>query len=354
MNLPSYIRPHFAKIVPYVTARDLAQKGLFLDANENPFGSVLPDVAGIALRHYPDPDARVLRLALAEFLKVPLENVLATAGSNEAIDLLIRLTAGPSDTVMVAEPTFSLYRSMAGINGADVVTVPMDAAFNVTAQEVLARVTPPCKILFLCSPNNPTGNSIPRATILEICRKFSGMVVLDEAYVEFRASVHGEPVEPSLAADVLTHNNLVVLRTLAKAWGLAGLRVGYVIASPVIIQLLQSIRKPYPLSTLSIKLAADGVRRAAEMQGFVQKILAGRHWLETELRALNIKIYPSNANFVLVKIPRASEVYSHFKTNAGIVLRDMSSRIPDTLRITVGTPEENQMVIDELKKWVNA
>jgi histidinol-phosphate aminotransferase len=345
MKLPAFIRPHFAKITPYVTARDLAQEGLFLDANENPFGSVLPDVAGISLRHYPDPDARVLRQALANFLKLPIETVLATAGSNEAIDLLIRLTAGPGDAVMVAEPTFSLYRTMAGINGADVVTIPMDESFNVTAQGVLSRVTPQCKILFLCSPNNPTGNSIPRATILEICQKFSGMVVLDEAYVEFSE-------QPSLASDVLKYGNLVVLRTLAKAWGLAGLRVGYAIAAPVIIQLLQSIRKPYPLSAPSIKLAAEGVARAEEMRGFVQKILAGRKWLETELRALPLQIYPSDANFVLVKIPRASEVYSHFKTNAGIVLRDMSSRIPDTLRITVGTPEENKMVIAELKKWV--
>lgn len=345
MKLPAFIRPHFAKITPYVTARDLAQEGLFLDANENPFGSVLPDVAGIPLRHYPDPDARVLRQALANFLKVPLENVLATAGSNEAIDLLIRLTAGPGDAVMVAEPTFSLYRTMAEINGADVVTIPMNETFTVTVDDVMARVTPQCKILFLCSPNNPTGNSIPRPTILEICRKFSGLVVLDEAYVEFSD-------QPSLAKDVLSHDNLVVLRTLAKAWGLAGLRVGYTIAAPVMIQLLQSIRKPYPLSAPSIKLAAEGVQRVAQMQGYVAKILAGRKWLEDELQALKLQIYPSDANFVLVKIPRASEVYSHFKTNAGIVLRDMSSRIPDTLRITVGTPDENQMVISELKKWV--
>lgn len=344
MKLPAYIRPHFAKITPYVTARDLAQEGLFLDANENPFGSVLPDVAGIPLRHYPDPDARVLRQALADFLKLPMENVLATAGSNEAIDLLIRLTAGPGDAVMVAEPTFSLYRSMAGINGADVVTIPMDETFTLTVDDVMARVTTQCKILFLCSPNNPTGNSIPRATILDICQKFSGMVVVDEAYVEFSQ-------QPSLAADVPARTNLVVLRTLAKAWGMAGLRVGYVVAPPVVIQLLQSIRRPYPLSALSIQLAAEGVRCADQMRSFVKRILEGRAWLETELRKLKLHIYPSDANFVLVRIPRATDVYAHFKRNAGIVLRDMSSRIPDTLRITVGTPEQNQMVISELQKW---
>lgn len=345
MKLPSYIRPHFARITPYVTARDLAQEGLFLDANENPFGSVVPDVAGSALRHYPDPDARMLREALAEFLKLPLENVLATAGSNEAIDLLIRLTAGPGDAVMVAEPTFSLYHTMAGINGAEVVTVPLDAQFNLSADSVLSRVTPACKILFLCSPNNPTGNSISRETVLEICQKFSGMVVLDEAYVEF--SEH-----PSLVADVSAHDNLVVLRTLAKAWGLAGLRVGYAVASPVVIRLLQSIRKPYPLSTVSIQLATEGVRNSDVMRGFVEKIVAGRKWLEKELGKLGLPPFPSDANFVLVRIPRATEVYNHFKTMAGIVLRDMSRRIPDTLRMTVGTPEQNQMVINELGRWV--
>lgn len=345
MKLPSYIRPHFAKITPYVTARDLAQEGLFLDANENPFGSVVPDVAGMALRHYPDPDARMLRVALADFLKLPLENVLATAGSNEAIDLLIRLTAGPGDAVMVAEPTFSLYHAMAGINGADVVSVYMEEEFNLTAETVLSYVKPTCKILFLCSPNNPTGNSFSREMVLEICAKFPGMVVLDEAYVEFSRY-------PSLSVDVPKVENLVVLRTLAKAWGLAGLRVGYAVASPVIVQLLQSIRKPYPLSTVSIQLATEGVRNGDVMRGFVEKIVAGRKWLEKELGDMGLPPFPSDANFVLVRIPRATEVYNHFKTKAGIVLRDMSSRIPDTLRITVGTPEQNQMVINELKKWV--
>lgn len=345
MKLPAYIRPHFAKITPYVTARDLAQEGLFLDANENPFGSTVPDVAGIPLRHYPDPDARVLRVALAEFLNLPLDNVLATAGSNEAIDLLIRLTAGPGDAVMVAEPTFSLYHSMAGINGADVVTIRMDEEFSLTAETVLSYVKPACKILFLCSPNNPTGNSLPRETVLEICTKFPGMVVLDEAYIEFSRY-------PSLASDVPQYENLVVLRTLAKAWGLAGLRVGYTVANPVIIQLLQSIRKPYPLSSVSIQLAAAGVRNADKMREFVQKIVAGRRWLSQKLTDMGLPPFPSDANFVLVRLPQASKVYSHFKTTAGIVLRDMSSRIPDTLRITVGTPEQNQMVIDELKKWV--
>lgn len=169
--------------------------------------------------------------------------------------------------------------------------------------------------------------------------------MLDEAYIEFSRY-------PSLVFDVPAHENLVVLRTLAKAWGLAGLRVGYAVASPVIIQLLQSIRKPYPLSTVSIQLATEGVRNGDVMRGFVEKIVAGRKWLEKELSDMSLTSFPSDANFVLVRIPRATEVYNHFKTKAGIVLRDMSSRIPDTLRITVGTPEQNQMVIHELKKWV--
>lgn len=345
MTLPKFIRPHFAKISPYVTARDLAQQGLFLDANENPFGSVIPDVAGVVLRHYPDPDARQLRQALAEFLELPLENVLATAGSNEAIDLLIRLTAGPGDAVMIAEPTFSLYRTMAEINGADVVTVPLDAHFQLQADAVLSRVTPQCKILFLCSPNNPTGNAFAADVILDICQKFEGMVVVDEAYADFST-------QPSLAARVPEFENLVVLRTLAKAWGLAALRVGYTIASPAVIRLLQGIRKPYPLSTLSITLATDGVTQAAKMRTMVAEILVGRLWLEDALRNLGLTPYPSDANFVLVPIPQATSLYNHLKQELGIILRDMSSRIPDTLRITVGTPADNEHVIAAIQKWL--
>ncbi|PIR20967.1 MAG: histidinol-phosphate transaminase [Deltaproteobacteria bacterium CG11_big_fil_rev_8_21_14_0_20_47_16] len=345
MNLPRYIRPHFAKLKPYTTARDLATEGLFLDANENAFESVLPSVGGVDLRRYPDPDGRMLRDALAAFLNLPLENVLATSGSNEAIDLLIRLTAGPGDTVMVVEPTFSLYRTMAEINAADVMTIDAGPQFLVDAQLVLSRVTPACKILFLCSPNNPTGNSIPRDTILEICRGFDGMVVVDEAYVDFSE-------KESLCTDVVSQPNLVVLRTLAKAWGLAGLRVGYVAASPVVIRLLQSIRKPYPLSSPSIVYATQGVAQAGKMRQLVAKICDGRKWLDAALRDIGLNPMPSDANFLLVPIPNASELYAHLKTMSGIVLRDISARIPDTLRITVGTPEENQRLVLEIKKWM--
>jgi histidinol-phosphate aminotransferase len=345
MTLPPYIRAHFATLEPYTTARDLASEGLFLDANENAFGSVLPLTCGVDLRRYPDPDARVLRQALATFLKLPMDHVLATSGSNEAIDLLIRLTAGPGDAVMVVEPTFSLYRTMAEINGAGVVAVDAGPAFDVDADAVLAKVTPACKILFLCSPNNPTGNSIPRETVLEICRGFDGMVVLDEAYVDFSD-------RESLAADVLRCSNLVVLRTLAKAWGLAALRVGYVIAAPVIVRLLQSIRKPYPLSALSIVLATKGVQEAHRMQELVTQIKSGRAWLDKALRQMGLTPYPSDANFLLVPIPRASDLVTHLKSHAGIVMRDMSRRIPETVRITVGMPKDNKRLVTDIQKWM--
>lgn len=344
MTLPSFIRPHLARTVPYLSARDLAQEGCFLDANENAFGSVLPDVAGVELRRYPDPDARALRTALADFLQLPIDNVLATSGSNEAIDLCIRLTAGPGDTVMVAEPTFSLYRTMAQINGADVLRVPLNAEFQLTAETMLSLVTRTCKIFFCCTPNNPTGTMIPSAVIRKICAQFSGMVVVDEAYVEFSD-------QASCAAMVREFPNLVVLRTLAKAWGLAALRVGCVVAAPVIIQLIQQIRKPYPLSGPSIALAVQGLRAADTMRSMVARIIEQREWLRGELVQAGITPYASQANFLLLPMPSATKFYEHLKVTAGIVVRNMSHLIPDTLRVTIGTPEENERFMQQVRTW---
>lgn len=344
MTFPAFIRPHLARMVPYLSARDLAQEGCFLDANENAFGSVLPDVAGVALRRYPDPDARALREALADFLHLPIEYVVATSGSNEAIDLCIRMTAGPGDAAMIAEPTFSLYRTMAQINGAEVVRVPLDADFRLRAETMLSCVTPACTIFFCCGPNNPTGTVIPAAVIREICTRFSGMVVVDEAYVEFSD-------QPSLAALVPSHPNLVVLRTLAKAWGLAALRVGYVAAAPVLVQLFRQIRKPYSLTGPSIRLAVEGLAAAAAMRAMVAQIVEQREWLRGALVQAGITPYPSQANFLLLPMREATAFYEHLKIAAGIVVRNMSHLIPDTVRVTIGMPEENQRFLHQVRQW---
>lgn len=346
MTLPAFIRPHFGRVAAYRSARDLAQDGCFLDANENAYGSVLSEIKGVALHRYPDPDARRLREALAAFVRLPIEHVVATGGSNEAIDLCIRLTAGPGDTVLVAEPTFALYRTMAELNGAEIIGVPLAADFSLTADAVLSRVTPQCKIFFCCTPNNPTGTLIPVAVIRDICRQFAGMVVVDEAYVEFSG-------QPSLAALVPEFPNLVVLRTLAKAWGLAALRVGYVMAAPQIIQLIQQVRKPYPLTGLSIALAVEGVAAVRKMESLVSRIVEQREWLRGALERVGITAYPSSANFLLLPFPQATRFYEHLKATAGMVVRNMSHLIPDTIRVTVGTPEENQRFVHEVEQCLS-
>jgi len=340
------MRPHLRKLVPYSSARHEYQgtATVMLDANENAHGSPL----GGMLHRYPDPDQAVLKARLAEVLDTTPERLFIGNGSDQAIDLLLRVFCEPGrDRVIICPPTYGMYAVSAATNDVEVVTVPLDADFQPDVDAILAAANERSKLLFLCSPNNPTGNSLRTNDITRLLEGFPGIVVLDEAYVDYSA-------EGSRAA-LLEHNpNVVLLRTLSKAWGCAGLRLGMAIARPELIAILDRVRPPYNLSAPVAALALEALSKEGRMNESVDLSIASRENLAIELAALPSvqHVFPSDANFLLVRLADAKAVF-RFLTERGIVVRDRGKEpgCEGCLRITVGTEEENKLLIDTLRTW---
>ncbi len=349
MNRPLFIRAALDQVPAYHSARELARTGIFLDANENPFGSVIPSLADVELSRYPDPNAQPVCNAYAQWLVVDAACVLATAGSNDAIDLCCRLSLGPNDCAVILEPTFSLYRTVASWYAADIVQITLPAPFTLDVENLLqtsASMAP--KALFICSPNNPTGNAHAPEHILALCRALPHtMIILDEAYVEF-SNV------PSLATAVMDQPNLVVLRTLSKAWGLAALRVGFMIAHPDTIAWARRMRRPYPVSGLSMALAITGIAQAPRMQALVQQIISAREQLTHDVSQLGCAPWPSQANFVACGVRDVTKFCTTLRAATDIVLRDcshMPGMPANALRISIGAPEHLATVVAHLAEW---
>ena len=343
------VRENIKKLQPYKSARSLYtrspyNRGLFLDANENSFGSVV-DIAGADdLNRYPDPQSSDLRAGLSKYLAVPRKNIFAGSGSDEIIDLLIRIFVEPSEEILIVGPTYGVYSVFGETAGVTVKKIHL-ADYKFNAEKVISEVSPKTKIIFACSPNNPTGNLIPPAEIGKLCAGFNGIVVVDEAYVEFASS-------PSFAKLAAKTENLVVLRTFSKVWGLAGLRVGYAIASEDIINYLDKVKLPYNLNKVSARVALAALSQKKKMLKFKGEIISGREKLSKEFNKLGLTVYPSEANFLLVRFANGNSVFKQLVEDFGIIVRNWSGNplLRNCLRITVGTPQQNKLLIKALSK----
>lgn len=345
-KLDEILRANIRNAKPYSSARDEYQgkEGIFLDANENPFGSV----GGHKYNRYPDPLQWKLKDKIAPLKKVKPEQVFLGNGSDEPIDLLIRALCNPGkDSIMITPPTYGMYEVSANINDVNIIDVPLTAEYVLDVQAMLPKLTDDVKIVFLCSPNNPTGNLLPEDQIISILKHAKGLVVVDEAYIDFAP-------ESSLIRILKDYPNLVILQTFSKAWGLAALRLGMAFASEEIVGVLNKIKPPYNINAVTQQLAYEAIGQIMKKEQMVAGILMERAYLEEELAKIPavLKVYPSDANFILVKTKNGTGMYSYL-IDQKIITRDRSKVMlcDNSVRITVGTHEENEALINALKKY---
>jgi len=342
-NIEKLLRSNIRDLEPYSSARDdfegTAQ--IFLDANENSFGSATEE----NFNRYPDPKQKELKNAVAQIKGILPEQIFFGNGSDEPIDLLFRAFCQPQkDRALIFPPTYGMYKVQANINDTPVDEMPLNEDFSLPIEKINQVINPQIKLMFICSPNNPTGNLIDKSAIISILNFFKGIVIVDEAYIDFSP-------EGSMVKEIENYPNLVVLQTFSKAWGLAGLRLGMAFAQKSIIDVLNKIKYPYNINQLTQQQVLQALNKTAKMQAMVAEILIQRSWLENELVQIKgiEKIYPSDANFLLVQVFDAPFLYKKLK-EAGIVVRNRSSVIlcQNCLRITVGTKAENQQLVKQL------
>jgi len=337
------VRSHFHDFQPYRSARsEVRSAEIFLDANELAAGSPVA-FRNLQLHRYPDPVQTGVRTAFGERLSMPAARIFAGAGSDEIIDLLIRLICEPGrDRILVNEPTYGVYQVAAEVNAVGTVVCGLDGDFQLDLPRIRAAAGEGVKIMFICSPNNPTGNLLRREDILALCDTWRGLVVVDEAYVDF-----GDPGS-SLVPETLTRRNLAVLRTMSKSYGLAGIRLGYCIADPVLVEYLQKIKAPYNISSVTAALAIEALADAGFPAAAAESIRRERIGLTARLAALPavVRIFPSDANFLLVEMKDAGKAYRFLADHGVIVRRRGEPRLRSSLRITVGTAGENQRIVE--------
>jgi len=344
-DLNRLLRPHIATLKPYSSARDeySGKEGIFLDANENPFGSITEEV----FNRYPDPYQKDLKARIGQIKGIDPSRLFLGNGSDEAIDLLFRAFCRPGvDNVILLPPTYGMYEVSAGINDVATIKVPLTADFQLDVPAIQAAFNPQSKILFICSPNNPSGNKLNRADIRTLISSFEGLVVVDEAYIDFSD-------EPSFIGELDHHPNLLVMQTFSKAWGLASLRLGMAYASVEIISILNKIKPPYNISGLTQAKVLAALQDLSSMHRMTADILDAREQLQSGLLKLPAvhKIHPSHANFLLVQINRPKEIYNELVRHK-IIVRDRSkvTLCEGCLRITVGTPAENKQLLEVLSQ----
>jgi histidinol-phosphate aminotransferase len=346
IDIDAFIRPNIRALKPYRSARQDHLRGVLLDANENAFGSAIA-FDGLELNRYPDPFQTALRSRLARLHGVERENLFVGVGSDEVIDLLLRIFCEPQkDAALILEPTYGMYRVAADINNVRVDSCLLTDDFQIDIPASVRSVKRETKIIFCCSPNNPTGNLLNRADILNLCAQTGSIVVADEAYADFAQS-------ESLISDIARFPNLIVLRTLSKAWGLAAIRLGYAIAHPQIISYLMKVKAPYNINILTSTEALKALDNTEHVQRTVAAVATERQRLVTELPAFRFvkHIYPSDANFLLVRCTDARTLYRQL-AQRGIIVRDRSTepKLENCLRISVGTPEQNDLLLNALKE----
>ena len=340
-NINNFIRPTIKALKPYASARDEFQGNsnamVFLDANENPFDN--------GVNRYPDPQQRGVKALLSEIKNVHSENILLGNGSDEVLDLIFRVFCEPNkDQIIILPPTYGMYSVLANINAIGIKEVQLSNRFQPQVEAILNIVEDNSKILFLCSPNNPTGNSFSSQSIEELLNKFKGIVVVDEAYIDFSE-------ETSWMGRLEEFPNLIITQTLSKAYGMAGIRLGICYASTEIISVLNRIKPPYNVNELTQQKAIQQLSLPDVTRNQIHTILKERTLLISELESVRFisKIYPSDANFVLVKVDDATKRYDQL-IKQGIVIRNRTTQpgCENCLRLTVGTKEENEILIKTL------
>ncbi len=345
-DLNGLVRENVKNLKPYSSARSeySGTADIFLDANENSFGSPLTKW----YNRYPDPLQSKLKQKISTIKNAATENIFLGNGSDECIDLLIRCFCEPKeDNVIICPPTYGMYEVSANVNDVEVKEVPLLPNFQLDLEALEQTIDAKTKLIFLCSPNNPTGNNLEREDIELILNNFSGIVVLDEAYINY--SRHR-----SFLAELNEYPNLGVMQTFSKAWGLAGLRLGMLFASQKVIEVLNKIKPPYNINEATQELALKALDNLDDVNAMIKETVSERELLKEQLGQLPFvqKVYPSDANFLLVKMDDANAVYRYLKER-GIVVRNRSNVIlcEGCLRITVGTPTENERVIQQLQKF---
>jgi histidinol-phosphate aminotransferase len=346
MNIQSLIRENVKKMSPYSSARDefeqFTKPMIYLDANENPFTN--------GINRYPDPQQRELKAIIGDKNNVSKDNILLGNGSDEVLDLIFRAFCEPNqDNIITLPPTYGMYGVLANINAIENREVLLNEEFQPNVDAILNAVDANTKIIFLCSPNNPTGNSFSDSSVIKILNQFEGLVVLDEAYIDFTE-------EESWLSVLKDFPNLIITQTLSKAYAMAGLRIGILYASKEIISVLNKIKPPYNVNGLSQETAIKKLNQST-MPAQVKKIITERKRLETVLAKCSFveKVFPSVANFILIKVDDANFRYQQFIEN-GVVVRNRSNQplCENCLRISVGTKEETEQIIELLKTFNNA
>jgi len=335
INPVQLVRKNILELSPYSTARDEydGPLGIYLDANENPYNN--------RYNRYPDPHQRLLKERLSQIKKTPVNRIFTGNGSDEPVDLVFRVFCEPGrDNAVSIAPTYGMYKVAAAINNIEMREVRLQEDFSLDIEKLLAAADEHSKLLFLCSPNNPTGNSFPAEAIERIIRQFQGIVVLDEAYIDFSEN-------SGFLSRLAEFPNLIILQTLSKAWGMAGLRIGLAFAREDIIRILSQVKYPYNINGIAQQIALEQLNKNPEVQ--VAEIRAQREWVSAQLSAIPAvkQVYPSDANFLLVRVDNPREVYN-LLIEQGIIVRDRSGMpgCAGCLRITVGTPEENWRMIE--------
>ncbi|MCH7516426.1 MAG: histidinol-phosphate transaminase [Bacteroidetes bacterium] len=331
------VRKNILNLKPYTSARDeySGDDGVFLDANENPFGE---------LNRYPDPYQKELKKKLSEMKSVPSDNIFVGNGSDEVIDLTFRIFCNPGkDKALTFSPGYGMYDVSAQINDIKFIKVPLNQSFQIDFNAVESYLNDSAlKLILVCSPNNPTGNIIDNIELL--LQKFKGIVVIDEAYIDFSKT-------DSFITKIKEFPNLIVSQTFSKAWGLAASRVGTAYASDQVISLFNKVKPPYNVSGLNQKAVLKALKNYSEFEKRKSIILEQKSWLEKQLQGIPVvkKVYHSDSNFILVEVTDSDNVYNKL-IRKKVIIRNRNSLVKNCIRITVGTPEENKKLIKELSE----
>ena len=336
-NLKSLVRPNILDLKPYLSARDefKGTEGVFLDANENPFGT---------LNRYPESYQKELKDKLSTYKNMPIQNIFLGNGSDEIIDLIYRIFCNPGvDKALTFTPTFGMYQVAADINNIELIKLPLNDDFQVNIENLQLYLNDDnLKLIFICSPNNPTGNCFNEKDVEFILKNFKGIVVIDEAYIDF------SPTDSWLKV-LNQYPNLIITQTFSKAWALASARVGIAYTSEDIVQLMNKVKMPYNISKLNQQAAIDALDKKADFKKNIDIILKEKEQLIQNLKQLDSvkKIYPSDANFLLVEFDDANKTYQDLVSQK-IITRNRHKLVYNAIRITVGTPTENQQLMEAL------
>ncbi|MFV0529871.1 MAG: histidinol-phosphate transaminase [Flavobacteriales bacterium] len=339
IKIENIVRSNILKLKPYSSARDefTGNEGIFLDANESPYGK---------LNRYPDPYQQELKQKLATLKNVKLHNIFVGNGSDEVIDLAFRIFCNPGvDKALTFSPTYGMYEVSASINNIELLKIPLNQAFQIDLDKIKPYLSDKTlKLIFICSPNNPTGNLIKKSAIQFILKNFKGIVIIDEAYIDFTD-------EESIINLINQYNNLIVSQTFSKAWGLASVRIGIAYADKEIISFYNKVKPPYNISKMNQKAAMEALNDDKTYKENLKLILEEKKRLKIQLQGIGLikKIHPSDANFLLLEVENVNDLYNKL-IDQKIITRNRNTQIANCLRVTVGTPEENDKLLNALKK----